>query len=101
CTRRPQAIAHGAARGVSGAVPVSAVWERVSAGITFGCSLKRLLLHPLYLHGCSCLHAEMRNVCPRSPPSQPENGQSATIFGSTATSMGTPKSGIVSNCSNL
>src|SRR5215831_15038693 len=54
-----------------------------------------------YLHGVSCLHAEMRNVCPMSPPSQPENGQSLMILGFTTTSMYTSKRGIISKLSNL
>src|SRR5215470_2360664 len=63
---------------------------------------ERLVLPILrYLHGCSCLHAEMRNVCPISPPSQPENGQSLMILGFTTTSMYTSKRGIISKLSNL
>src|SRR6516162_10117339 len=63
---------------------------------------ERLVLQILrYLHGCSCLHAEMRNVCPMSPPSQPENGQSLMILGVTTTSMYTSKSGMISKLSNL
>src|SRR5712691_7264674 len=54
-----------------------------------------------YLHGVSCLHAEMRKVCPISPPSQPENGQSLMILGFTTTSMYTSKRGILSKFSNL
>src|SRR5439155_11521011 len=54
-----------------------------------------------YLHGFSCVHAEMRNVWPMSPPSQPAKGQSSIILGSTTTSMNRSKSGMVSNCSNL
>src|SRR5437870_8538036 len=54
-----------------------------------------------YLHGFSCLHALISQVWPMSPPSQPEKAQSSMIFGSTTTSMGTPKSGMVSKFSNL
>src|SRR5262249_9318039 len=38
-----------------------------------------------YLH-LSCLHALISQVWPISPPSQPENGQSSMILGSTTTS---------------
>ena len=54
-----------------------------------------------YRHGCSCLHAAMRKVCPMSPPSQPENGQSLMILGFTTTSMYTSNRGMISKLSNL
>ena len=54
-----------------------------------------------YLQGFSCLHALISQVWPTSPPSQPGKGQSATILGSTTTSMNTSKRGMVSKFSNL
>ena len=54
-----------------------------------------------YLQGLSCLHAMIRHVWPTSPPSQPGKGQSATILGSTITSMNTSNRGMVSKFSNL
>jgi len=54
-----------------------------------------------YLQGLSCLHAMIRQVWPTSPPSQPGKGQSATILGSTTTSMNRSKRGMVSKFSNL
>ena len=53
------------------------------------------------LQGLFCLHAMIRHVWPTSPPSQPGKGQSATILGSTMTSMNTSKRGMVSKFSNL
>src|SRR5712691_5799621 len=42
---------------------------------------------PTYLQALSCVHALISQVWPMSPPSQPENGQSSMILGSTITSM--------------
>ena len=61
----------------------------------------RFALRGVYLQGFSCLHALMRKVWPRSPPSQPEKGQSLMILGFTTTSMCTSKSGMTSKFSNL